>query len=52
MKKSSGKHSHCMLLTFDNAESLEEYENHLMHLKFASTYGKYMVKKTEVDYWY
>ncbi|MDX1640850.1 MAG: Dabb family protein [Balneolaceae bacterium] len=44
-------YSHCMLLTFDDVESLKEYENHPMHLEFASRYGKYVEKKTEVDYW-
>lgn len=50
--QSDSDYSHCMLLTFDDLESLEAYENHPMHLEFASTYGKYVEKKTEVDYWY
>lgn len=45
-------YSHCMLLTFESVEDLKAYEEHLMHLEFASTYGKYVIKKTEVDYWY
>lgn len=45
-------YSHCMLLTFENGRSLKEYEEHPSHLEFASTYGKYVQKKTEVDYWY
>lgn len=44
-------YSHCMFLTFESEEDLKEYEKHPMHLEFASTYGKYVVKKTEVDYW-
>lgn len=49
--QSGADYSHCIFLTFDDIESLEEYENHPMHLEFASTYGKYVTKKTEVDYW-
>ena len=45
-------YSHCMFLTFESIEDLKEYEEHPMHLEFASTYGKYVIKKTEVDYWY
>lgn len=45
-------YSHCMFLTFESVEDLNEYEEHPKHLEFASTYGKYVVKKTEVDYWY
>lgn len=45
-------YSHCMLLTFENVESLKKYEGHPQHLEFASTYGPYVIKKTEVDYWY
>lgn len=44
-------YSHCMFLTFENVEDLKEYEEHPLHLEFASTYGKYVAKKTEVDYW-
>lgn len=44
-------YSHCLILTFDDLKSLEEYETHPMHLEFGSTYGKYVVKKTEIDYW-
>lgn len=44
-------YSHCMFLTFESLEDLKAYEEHPMHLEFASTYGKYVVKKTEVDYW-
>lgn len=46
------EYSHCMFLTFERLEDLKEYEEHPMHLDFASTYGKYVIKKTEVDYWY
>ncbi|MDR9366622.1 MAG: Dabb family protein [Balneolaceae bacterium] len=45
-------YSHCMFLTFESLEDLKSYEEHPMHLEFASTYGKYVVKKTELDYWY
>lgn len=43
---------HSMFLTFESPEDLKSCEEHPMHLKFASTYCKYVVKKTEVDYWY
>lgn len=46
------EYSHCIFLTFESVEDLKEYEQHPMHLEFASTYGKYLIKKTEVDYWY
>ncbi len=48
----NAEYSHCMFLTFDSEEDLKEYEEHPMHLEFASTYGKYVVKKSEVDYWH
>lgn len=44
-------YDYCMLLTFDNLESLNTYEEHPLHLEFASMFGKYVDKKTEVDYW-
>lgn len=50
--QNNADYSHCMLLTFENTVSLEQYEEHPKHLEFASTYGKYVIKKTEVDYWY
>lgn len=49
--QNGAEYSHCMLLTFEDLVSLAEYENHPMHLEFASKYGKYVEKKTEVDYW-
>lgn len=45
-------YSHSLFLTFESVEDLRKYEDHPMHLEFASTYGKYVTKKTEVDYWY
>lgn len=51
IQKDAG-YSHCLLLTFEDAESLSRYEEHPVHLEFASTYGKYVIGKTEVDYWH
>ena len=47
----SADYSHCMFLTFASLDDLKEYEEHPLHLEFASNYGKYVIKKTEVDYW-
>lgn len=46
------EYSHCLFMSFENRGALNQYEQHPEHLEFTSTYGKYVAKKTEVDYWY